>query len=81
MTRKELRKQLLTAIETTKHYRTKYGEQIKKCNSPNSTEQDFKLLNQYRQKWDEATANNYNFEVQLYNIERQCKQSKIYATT
>jgi hypothetical protein len=77
MTRKELRKQLLTAIETTKHYRTKYGEQIKKCNSPNSTEQDFKLLNQYRQKWDEATSNNYNFEVQLYNIERQCKQSKI----
>jgi len=81
MTRKELRKQLLTAIEITKHYRTKYGEQIKKCNSPNSTEQDFKLLNQYRQKWDEATANNYNFEVQLYNIERQCKQSKIYETT
>lgn len=81
MTRKELRKQLLTAIETTKHYRTKYGEQIKKCNSPNSTEQDFKLLNQYRQKWDEATANNYKFEIQLYNIERQCKQSKIYATT
>ena len=80
MTRKELRKQLLTAIETTKHYRTKYGEQIKKCNSPNSTEQDFKLLNQYRQKWDEATANNYNFEVQLYNIERQCKQSKILKT-
>ncbi len=81
MTRKELRKQLLTAIETTKHYRTKYGEQIKKCNSPNSTEQDFKLLNQYRQKWDEATANNYNFEVQLYNIERQCKQSRILETT
>jgi hypothetical protein len=80
MTRKELRKQLLTAIETTKHYRTKYGEQIKKCNSPNSTEQDFKLLNQYRQKWDEATSNNYNFEVQLYNIERQCKQSKILKT-
>lgn len=81
MTRKELRKQLLTAIETTKHYRTKYGEQIKKCNSPNSTEQDFKLLNQYRQKWDEATANNYNFEVQLYNIERQCKQSRTLETT
>ena len=80
MTRKELKKQLLTAIETTKHYRTKYGEQIKKCNSPNSTEQDFKLLNQYRQKWDEATANNYNFEVQLYNIERQCKQSRILET-
>jgi hypothetical protein len=80
MTRKELRKQLLTAIEITKHYRTKYGEQIKKCNSPNSTEQDFKLLNQYRQKWDEATSNNYNFEVQLYNIERQCKQSKILKT-
>ena len=80
MTRKELRKQLLTAIETTKHYRTKYGEQIKKCNSPNSTEQDFKLLNQYRQKWDEATSNNYNFEVQLYNIERQCKQLKILKT-
>jgi hypothetical protein len=81
MTRKELRKQLLTAIETTKHYRTKYGEQIKKCNSPKSTEQDFKLLNQYRHKWDESTANNYKYEVQLYNIERQCKQSKIYATT
>ena len=80
MTRKELRKQLLTAIETTKHYRTKYGEQIKKCNSPNSTEQDFKLLNQYRQKWDEATANNYKYEVQLYNIERQCKQSRILET-
>lgn len=80
MTRKELRKQLLTAIEITKNYRTKYGEQIKKCNSPNSTEQDFKLLNQYRQKWDEATSNNYNFEVQLYNIERQCKQSKILKT-
>jgi len=77
MTRKELRKQLLTAIETTKHYRTKYGEQIKKCNSPKSTDKDFKLLTQYRQKWDEATSNNYKFEIQLYNIERQCKQSKI----
>jgi hypothetical protein len=80
MTRKELRKQLLTAIEITKHYRTKYGEQIKKCNSPKSTEKDFELLSHYRQKWDEATANCYKYEVQLYNIERQCKQSKILKT-
>jgi len=65
MTRTEImKKKKESNIETIKLY-NKYGAQIKVCNSPKSTSEDFTLLNKIKEDWHEASLEATKYETLL----------------
>ena len=63
MTRTEImKKKKESNIETIKLY-NKYGAQIKVCNSPKSTKEDYNVLNKIKEKWHEASLEATKYET------------------
>lgn len=53
--------------ETIRLY-NKYGKQIKVCNSPKSTKEDYNLLTKIKEQWHEASIEATKYETLYTNF-------------
>lgn len=60
-----LKQQIEKTIEETKSLFNKYGMQIKKCNSKNSTQADFDVLSKVKSDWQISTDKITSLETEL----------------
>ena len=68
MKRTELKLKIKRATDNTIRLYNKYGKQIKICNSPNSTNDDFTLLTKIKEDWHLASLEATKFETLLTNF-------------
>ena len=63
MTRTELKLKIKRATDNIIWLFNNYGKQIKICNSENSTDEDFTLLNKIKEDWHKASLEATKYET------------------